>query len=47
MAFTIQSYLMAATSAIVLPSSAHHAQRSPRRKAVTTMAPVMSPNSTL
>ena len=38
MAFTIQSYLMAETNAIVLPaSSAHQAQRSPRRNAVAVM----------
>src|SRR5512138_3720712 len=39
---------MADTSVIVLPAkSAHHAQRSPRRKAVTVMATVTSPNATL
>ena len=48
MAFTVQSNFMADASAIVLPtSSAHHAQRSPRRKAVTAMALAISPNTTL
>src|SRR5512135_2549706 len=47
-AFTALSYVIADTNATVLPtSSAHHAQRSPRRKAVTAMALVMSPNRTL
>ncbi len=45
MAFTLQSYLIADTSAMVLPvSKAHQAQRSPRRKAVTVMALAISPN---
>ena len=44
MAFTVQSYVIADTSAIVLPTSnAHHAQRSPRRKAVTAMATRQQP----
>src|SRR5262245_9046466 len=48
MAFTVLSYVIAATNAPVLPtSSAHHAQRSPRRKLVTAMALHMSPNRTL
>src|SRR5436190_1332119 len=47
-AFTIQSYRIAAPSAIVLPkSSAHHAQRSPRRKAVAAIPTPSSPNATL
>src|SRR5207248_4648398 len=48
MACTILSYVIADTNPIVLPtSSAHHAQRSPRRKAVTVMALPMSPNRKL
>ena len=39
MAFTILSYVIAETNATVLPaSSAHQAQREPRRKAVTAIA---------
>ena len=46
MAFTIQSYLMADPSAIVLPTSkVHHAHRSPRRKAVTAIAIAINPNT--
>ena len=48
MAFTILSYAIADTNASVLPaSSAHHAQASPRRKAVTVMAIAISQNATL
>ena len=44
----VAAYLIADTSAIVLPTSnAHHAQRSPWRKAVTAMALAISPNTTL
>src|SRR5688572_3155182 len=46
MAFTIQSYLIADPRATVLPSSsAHHAQRSPRRNAVTAITLAKNPNS--
>ena len=39
---------MADTSAMVLPTSnAHHAQRSPWRKAVTAMALPINPNTAL
>ena len=48
MAFTIQSYLMADTNAIVFPTSnAHHAQPSPRRNAVTAMATDIMPKAAL
>ena len=48
MAFTVRSYAMADMNAIVLPTSnVHHAQRSPRRKAVTVMAIAISPKTTL
>ena len=46
MAFTIQSYRMADTSAMVLlASNVHQAQRSPRRKAVTAMRLPINPNT--
>ena len=48
MAFTVRSYVIAEPRATVLPtSSAHHAQRSPRRKAVAAMALPRRPNRTL
>src|SRR5262245_30720767 len=46
MAFTVQSYLMADTSAMMLQaSSVHHAHAAPRRNAVAAMAPPISPNT--
>src|SRR5262249_38462805 len=48
MALTVLSYVIAATSALVLPaSSVHHAQTSPRRNAVTAMTLPMRPNNAL
>lgn len=46
MARTIRSYVIGAPYAIVLPtSSAHQAQRSPRRNAVAAMAIAISANA--
>ena len=48
MAPTVQSYVIAAPNAIVLPTSnAHHAHPSPRRKAVAVMAIATSANATM
>src|SRR5215470_19286311 len=45
---TILSYVIAETNATVLPaSSAHHAQRSPRRNAVAAIAIANRPKATM
>src|SRR6266511_5976374 len=47
MARTVQSYVIAATKASVLPiANAHHAQTSPRRKAVTVTIIAIRENAT-
>jgi hypothetical protein len=45
---TILSYVIAETNAMVLPaSSAHHAQRSPRRNAVAAIATASRPKAAM
>src|SRR5512134_319381 len=47
MALTVMSYVIADNKATVFPtSSTHHAQRSPRRKAVMAITLPMKPNKT-